>query len=96
MILRDLQAVRAGELAEVRRGLLGVLGARVVAEGRWAIVRCGYPGRWPETRREFKSEKAARAAWGRMDVRQGWAELRRPDGAVEARQSGPAAVRTRW
>lgn len=87
-----LQRERAAELRQARAGLLGAL-VQHVAAGPWVIERGGRRG---ARRREFKTEERARRAWENLDVREGWAKLLRPDGSVEARQSGPEGVRTRW
>jgi hypothetical protein len=60
----------------------------------WSIARQGRE-HLPPRERVYRDEAAARRAWARLDVRQGWAELREGERVVE-RQSGPWAVRTRW
>lgn len=69
------------------------------ARGAWAIIRKGKQNAFPKVHR-FKGdlnrqEKNARAAWARLDVREGWASLVDPTGKTMARQSGPF-LRTRW
>jgi hypothetical protein len=76
------------------RNPAGELAARKEATA-WAVIRHG--GRATDNARVFFTgpEANARRCWARLDVRQGWAELRKPGGAVVERQSGPT-LRTRW
>lgn len=68
--------------------------AGVAARGYWAIIRKGKRTALPRTRR-FRLEVTARAAWKRLDVRQGLALLIDPSGCQVERQSGPWGVRGR-
>lgn len=68
--------------------------ALAVARGSWAIVRKGERDKSPTVRKftatkHNDAESWAKLAWKALDVREGWALLVNPDGAVIARQSGP-------
>lgn len=61
----------------------------------WKIIRQGMQHLPP---RVFYvgDEAGARRAWAKIDVRQGFAEMLRPDGSREMYVSGPFGVRSRW
>lgn len=61
----------------------------------WAIIRRGRKTSPPSVRCYHGNQDRARAAWAKLDVRQGWALLVDIEGDVVASQSGPS-LRSRW